>query len=42
MYFFWFIFSITQTGKRHESQIFLSGIIDYSFVPSTKYEGRSR
>ena len=35
-----FIFSTTHTGKGHESQICLSGRIYYTFVPSTKYEGR--
>ena len=33
-------FSTTPTGKLHESQIYLYGRIDYSFVPSTIYEGR--
>ena len=36
----WFIFSITHTGNGHESQIFLSGIIYYTFIPTTKFEGR--
>ena len=33
-----FIFSTTRTVKGHEYQIYLSGIIDYSFLPSKKYE----
>ena len=37
---FLFIFSTTHTGKGHESQICLSVRIDYTFLPSTKSEGR--
>ena len=37
---FLFIFSTTHTGKGHESQICLSVRVYYTFVPSTKSEGR--
>ena len=34
------MFSTTHTGKGQKNQIFLSGRIYYSFVTSTKSEGR--
>ena len=40
--FLWLIFSTNKTGKGHEYQMFLPGIIYYNFVPSTKYEGKYR
>ena len=39
IHLFWYIFSTTNTGKGHESQIYLSGRIDYSFLSCKQSEG---